>query len=160
MYIYIVHISVKAPSSEPQNQRFNYKTRAITLHKTSCRQHVHTHTHARARIHTFIHTYVRTYIHTCISENYLFSTEAARGCGRVWHVFSTLIGMFDLILCKILVDVSHPFAPLWLRVCVRYPRRCSILHGNWCLSSALELTTAGLLEMLVHNYIVTNVWAE
>jgi len=57
--------------------------------------------------------------------------------------------MFDLILCKILVDGSHPFAPLWLWVCARYPRRCSILLGNYCLSSALKMTTEGLLEMLV-----------
>jgi hypothetical protein len=72
------------------------------------------HTYIHACIHTYIETYINTYIHTCIhtciSENDLFpitfSTEAARGCGGVWHDFSSLISMSVSILCKILVDGS------------------------------------------------------
>jgi hypothetical protein len=64
----------KAPLSGPQNKDFSYTVRSVTLHKTSC-----------IDTHIFEHLFV---------PNRSGTTEATRGCGRVWHVLSRPISMF------------------------------------------------------------------
>ena len=66
IYLLCVHKRKKAPFSIPKNQHFNYVTRSITTHKTSC-------------------LYIRFW--KWIVPNHSGSMEVNHGCGRVSHFF-------------------------------------------------------------------------
>jgi hypothetical protein len=99
LYTYVIpyytYTASVAPLSGPQNQHFNYKIRATTLHKTSC---------------IYIHFW------QWLVSTQSGSTEASRGYGRVSHVFlGGWSACLSLIFCKFLVGALQQLAPPWLR---------------------------------------------